>query len=277
MNISGDPQKLTHFFFYQMAYPTYAGLSSERLDSLRNLDIRKKSVFNGSQFSCGNGIYEILHNCPSEKKKTEDEKIKRNSKHPVRSMHYAGLQSDIKNDIDLRNRRIKSDINNHGDILKDIIQNNVNEEMELNGSKYFLSDKGFVLTPKRSLARHVDDSEIQKYFSTKYAVTDKISGRTEIMVERKPGCSNIIVQNFSEFDAYATYRRQDARKSKRDSFVHTKMVKLGIVPKDGSPTGNKNCKAQAIFTDVHRSDNIAPDNYWLCPTVESENKKRAKY
>ncbi|GAB69131.1 hypothetical protein PCYB_145590 [Plasmodium cynomolgi strain B] len=91
------------------------------------------------------------------------------------------------------------------------------------------------------------------------------------MVERKPGCSNIIVQNFSEFDAYATYKRQDERKKGRDSFVHTKM---GIVPKDGTPTDDKKCKASAMFTQVHRSDNIAPDKYWLCPTVDSEKKKK---
>lgn len=207
-----------------MEHYNYAGLSSERLDHLKNLDIRKRSIFNGTNFSCGNNIYEILHNCPNEKKNIADECfLKYNRKHRSSDMNYAGLQSEIKNDIDIRNRRVKNDINNHGGILKDIIQNNVSDT-ELNDSKCFFSDKGHVLTPKRALSRHVNDSEIDKYFSTKYAVTDKSSGRTEIMVERKPGCSNIIVQNFSEFDAYATYKKQDARKNRRDSFVHTKMV-----------------------------------------------------
>ncbi|CDU20820.1 hypothetical protein YYC_01620 [Plasmodium yoelii 17X] len=254
-----------------MEHYNYAGLSSERLDHLKNLDIRKRSVFNGNNFSCGNNIYEILHNCPNEKKHIADECfLKYNRKHRSNDMNYAGLQSEIKNDIDIRNRRVKHDINNHGGILKDIIQNNVSGT-ELNDSKRFFSDKGHVLTPKRALSRHVNDSEIDKYFSTKYAVTDKSSGRTEIMVERKPGCSNIIVQNFSEFDAYATYKKQDARKNRRDSFVHTKM---GIVPRDDASSTNKSSKAQAIFTDIHRSDNIAPDKYWLCPTVESENKNK---
>ncbi|SCP03586.1 subpellicular microtubule protein 2, putative [Plasmodium malariae] len=261
-----------------MEYSNYAGLSSERLDCLRNLDIRKRSVYSGSTFSCANNIYEILHNCPSEEKKKkknikDENLLGHDCIYPPKNMNYAGLQSAIKNDIDIRNRRIKNDIHSHDGILKDIIQNNVKEN-ELNSSKCFFSDKGYVLTPKKCLARHVDDSEIDKYFSTKYAVTDKSSGRTEIMVERKPGCSNIIVQNFSEFDAYATYKKQDARKNRRDSFVHTKM---GIVPKDGSSISDKNCKARGMFTELHRSDNIAPDNYWLCPTIESEEKKKKKY
>ncbi|KEG03976.1 subpellicular microtubule protein 2, putative [Plasmodium vinckei vinckei] len=247
----------------------YAGLSSERLDYLKNFDVRKRSAFNGNSFSYGNNIYGILHNCPNEKKNIADGCfLKYGLKHRNSDMNYAGLQSEIKNDIDVRNRRVKNDTNHHGELLKDIIQNNVSDA-ELNDSKCFFSDKGHVLTPKRALSRHVNDSEIDKYFSTKYAVTDKSSGRTEIMVERKPGCSNIIVQNFSEFDAYATYKKQDARKNRRDSFVHTKM---GIVPRDDAPTTDKSSKAPAIFTDIHRSDNIAPDKYWLCPTVESEKK-----
>ncbi|GAW83679.1 hypothetical protein, conserved [Plasmodium gonderi] len=260
-----------------MEFSTYAGLSSERLACLRNLDIRRKHVYNGSNFSYGNNIYEILHNSCTEELKNEKDPnwhIQNDNKYVPKNMNYAGLQSEIKNSINVRNRRIKNDLNNHGgESIKDTIQHNV-KEGELNNPKHFLSDKGYVLTPKRCLARHVYDSEIDKYFSTKYAVTDKSSGRTEIMVERKPGCSNIIVQNFSEFDAYATYKKQDERKKKgRDSFVHTKM---GIVPKDGSPQDDKQSKAHALFSDVHRSDNIAPENYWLCPTIDSEKKKAKK-
>ncbi|ANQ11162.1 Uncharacterized protein PCOAH_00053820 [Plasmodium coatneyi] len=269
-----------------MEFSSYAGLSSERLASLRDLDIRRKSVYNGSNFSYGNNIYEVLHNCCTEELKNEEDTIgvdpfgnryaPKSGSHRDRrncDYNYAGLRSEIKNSINVRNRRIKSDLNIHGgEGVKDTIQHNAGEE-EMNNPKHFLSDKGYVLTPKRCLARHVDDSEIDKYFSTKYAVTDKSSGRTEIMVERKPGCSHIIVQNFSEFDAYATYKRQDERKKDRDSFVHTKM---GIVPKDGTPTDDNKCKARAMFTEVHRSDNIAPENYWLCPTVDSERKKKKK-
>ncbi|CRG96940.1 subpellicular microtubule protein 2, putative [Plasmodium gallinaceum] len=255
-----------------MELSQYAGLSSERLDFLRNLDIRKRSVYNGSTFSYGNNIYEILHNCSDDQKSKKDGVFcPYDYKYPQKNRSFAGLESEIINDINMRNRRVKNDMNYRNDILKDIIQNNV-EENEMNNSKYFFSDKGYALTPKRYLARHIDDSEISKYFSTKYAVTDKASGRTEIMVERKPGCSNIIVQNFSEFDAYVTFKKQGDKKNQEDSFVHTKM---GIVPKNGLK--NKKCKAQAIFTEALRYDNIAPDNYWMCPTIESEKKKKTKY
>ncbi|CRH02730.1 subpellicular microtubule protein 2, putative [Plasmodium relictum] len=257
-----------------MELSQYAGLSSERLDCLRNLDIRKRSVYNGSNFSYGNNIYEILHNCSDEQKGRKDGVFcPYDYKYPQMNKSFAGLESEIINDITVRNRRVKNDMNYRNDIIKDIIQNNA-EKNEMSNSKYFFSDKGYALTPKRCLARHIDDSEISKYFSTKYTVTDKSSGRTEIMVERKPGCSNIIVQNFSEFDAYGTYKNHDERKNRKDSFIHTKM---GIVPKDGFNIKDKKCRAQAIFTEALRYDNIAPDNYWMCPTIESEKKKKTKY
>ncbi|SOS79857.1 subpellicular microtubule protein 2, putative [Plasmodium sp. gorilla clade G1] len=257
-----------------MELSKYAGLSSERLDCLRNLDIRKRSIYKGSTFSYGNNIYDILHNYSDKQKenKSDGVSVAHDYKDFQRNIKFAGLESEIKNDINIRNRRVKNDMNYRNDNLKDILQNNMNEQ-NINNSKYFLSDKGYVLTPKRCLARHVDDSEINKYFSTKYAVTDSSTGRTEIMVERKPGCSNIIVQNFSEFDAYGTYKKKDERINRRDSFVHTKM---GIVPRDGSCIDNNKCKAQATFTHIHRRDNIAPDNYWLCPTIESDKKNKTK-
>lgn len=263
-----------------------AGLTTERLDFLKNYEIKKKPYYNGSNYTySSNRLHNILHHCSDScehsnssgdltlKGECSDISTLKNSSSYNKA---AGLQSDVINDANMKYRRSKYDAQYTNEI-KNIIQNNysrahVDPNDKSHGSdsnNIYLSDRGHILGPKRCLTRHIDDTEIGKYFSTKYAVTDKNTGRTEIMVQRKAGSSNIIVQNFSAFDAYATFREENKKKTHPDSFVHTKM---GIIPKEGAEQIMRRNKSHALFTDRLRKDNIAPENYWLCPTVESENK-----
>lgn len=284
-----------------------AGVVSERLDIIRNHDTGKKARINMPNFLNNNNsttdattttttntnnnnnntdnMYEILHNygdannennssnnySGSNSKSRKDKNKELCHRYNYNTMQYAGLASVIKNSESARCKRIKADIHNKGDIMKSVIQYNKNEKNKLNNYDCYFSDKGYAVTPKRILARHVNDDEIDKYFYTKYDVTDKSSGRTEIMVARKSGCSNVIVQNFSEFDAYATYKRKDRRKNRSESVVHTKM---GIMAKHDPLESNRTSKAQSVYTVANRSDNIAPENYWLCPIADSERVKK---
>lgn len=263
-----------------------AGLTTERLDYLKNYEIKKKPYYNGSNYTySSNRLHNILHHCSDSCEhingscnltlngECSDISTLNNSSSCNKA---AGLQSDIINDANMKYRRSKYGAQST-DEIKNIIQNSYssnrcdsnNKSSESDSSNIYLSGRGHILGPKRCLTRHIDDTEIGKYFSTKYAVTDKNTGRTEIMVERKAGSSNIIVQNFSAFDAYATFREENKKKAHPDSFVHTKM---GIIPKEGAEQTMRRNKSHAMFTDRLRKDNIAPENYWLCPTVESENR-----
>lgn len=255
-----------------MEFAQYAGVSTKRLDMLKNFDLTKKPYYNESKYTYnGGGLYEIIHNC-ADKKEKGDETYEsfQNSKSDKK---VAGLESEIINDINVGNRRSSHIMPSyrHDNQIKDILQNNVEPHTGNDRFSYLLSDRGNVLGPKKCLTKHIDDSEIGKYFSTKYAVTDKNSGRTEIMVQRKAGCSNVIVQNFSAFDAYATFRNENKRKERPDSVTHTTM---GIVPKPGYELTEKRNKGIAVFSNALRTDHIAPSKYWMCPTAESEHKRR---
>lgn len=272
----------------KMEAARYAGLTTERLDYLKNYEIKKKPYYNGSNYTySSNRLHDVLYQCPSN---SGDDNTNNTLVSDLSSQYHdnncstisegtAGLKSEVVNAINMRNRRSKCNPKYAHDDIKDIIQNTYSDNTVYNNSHsgyansstdIFLSEKGHLLGPKKCLTRHIDDTEIGKYFSTKYAVTDKNTGRTEIMVQRKPGSANVIVQNFSAFDAYATFREENKRKEHPDSFVHTKM---GIIPKEGAEQTIRRNKCHAMFTDRLRKDNIAPDNYWLCPTAESEQKK----
>lgn len=81
-----------------MELSKYAGLSSERLDCLRNLDIRKRSIYKGSTFSYGNNIYDILHNYSDKQKenKSDGVSVAHDYKDFQRNIKFAGLESEIK-------------------------------------------------------------------------------------------------------------------------------------------------------------------------------------
>lgn len=265
-----------------------AGLTTQRLDYLKNYEIKKKTYYNGSNYTySSNRLQDILHHCPSS---CEEHDHNTNGNGSEANPQYtqedsskglqpsAGVRSDVINEMNVSYRRSKCSANVSNEI-KNIIQNtysdnnNVNDNngKNVNGMKNLcFSEKGHALGPKRCLTRHIDDTEIGKYFSTKYAVTNNATGRTEIMVERKAGSSNVIVQNFSAFDAYATFREENKKKERPDSFVHSAM---GIIPKEGAEQTIRRNKSHATFSDRYRRDNIAPDNHWLCPTVESEQRK----
>ncbi|VWU50513.1 subpellicular microtubule protein 2, putative [Hepatocystis sp. ex Piliocolobus tephrosceles] len=249
-----------------------AGVASERLDNIKDYDTGRKSKFHMVDFVNNNNIYDILHNYGTENKNNIcNKKVgKYDNKYNPNNMQYAGLPSFIQNSENEKSKRIKCDINGHNDNMKNVIQYNKIDDNNIDNSKYFFSDKGYTLTPKRILTRHVNDNEINKYFYTKYDVTDKSSGRTEIMVARKNGCSNVIVQNFTEFDAYATYKKRGSKKNRSESVVHTKM---GLMAKDDKHINHKVSKAQSVFTNANRKDNIAPEKYWLCPINESKRNK----
>lgn len=260
----------------------WAGLSTQRLDHIKNYDARKKNKCNKSNYGYNdNRLYDILHQVPESVEENDNGNGRTSGNNEFYDDQYkrdnriAGLESEMINNTNLRNRRNKYGTNYVGSEIKDILQNNFTENNN-NDDTFSVSAKGNSTCsgnkalPKKCLTKHIDDTEIGKYFSTKYAVTDKTTGRTEIMVQRKPGSSNVIVQNFSAFDAYATFREENKRDEHPDSVIHTKM---GIVPKEGLEQVERRNKSYAAFTDQNRRDNIAPNNYWLCPTVDSEQKR----
>lgn len=243
------------------AHNDFAGVSSQRLHELRGISKRNKcETFFCSSSGLGDNVRDTLvQSSKSPLKKKENNIL---SKCCNATDEYAGLTSKTYNErfTTANGKKYNFPHSNRSSRMASILQGIEIDKSEANAIGKNFDSIG--LSTKKRLKQYFRTDELNNAFCTKFQVTDKKTGRTEIMTARRPGNSAVEV-NIANFDSYKARRERVSSTAKYIDRIEQGI--MGFTPRCGEEKLHESCINIGACSPYMREGHIGAYKNWISP------------